>query len=99
VIKLGAIVKLARAKIAPGGIGAEELAEMVAELASSFGMELEMVPVLRAEAEEAFHRAALITLRADSKIVSLRGKMRSGDRLEGVIVLSPMEASPEAPEK
>jgi hypothetical protein len=92
VIKLGTIAKLARAKMAPTGIGPDELAEMVAELASSFGMKLEIGPVPLDCAELSFHQTAAAALRADSKIFGLRGRMKSGDALEGLIVLVPAEA-------
>ena len=92
-IRLGTIAKLARAKVAPGGIGPDELAEMLAELAGSFGMELETVPVPPDGMGEAFHHAASATQQEGSKLVVLSGKMKSGDTLEALIVLSPAKVA------
>jgi hypothetical protein len=95
VIKLGTIAKLAGLKMAaPGSITLDELMEMVAELAASLGMAaLSVEPVPSPDgAEEAFHRAAGATFKADAKIFRLHGKMKSGDALEGLMILVPAQA-------
>ena len=77
------------AKLAKGGIGPDELGEIL----SAMGVELEMAPVPFPEASKAYRDSAAGLTGPGAKLHRLSGKMKNGDRLEALLVLIPSPAS------
>jgi len=71
--------------MARGGMGPDELAEIL----GAMGMSMQMRPVGADGAPGAFQRAAQTTLHPGAKLFSLRGEMQNGDTIEALLVLSP----------
>jgi hypothetical protein len=78
---LGGMMKLAR-----GGIGADELAEVL----SAAGIEISINAVT--PRVESFRPLAASASLPSSKLVELRGKMKNGDRLHALLVITESSA-------
>lgn len=77
------------AKMAKGGMGPDELAEML----SAMGVEIEMVPVPLPDAQLAYRNSAVEMSRPGARLHRLSGRMKNGDRLEALLVLVPARPS------
>jgi hypothetical protein len=75
---LGTLLKMAR-----GGVGVDELAEIL----SAMGIDMEITPLPRPEGQidELTNLASI----PDSKAVLLSGRMKGGERIRAVLILSP----------
>jgi hypothetical protein len=67
----------------------EASAEDVGEVLKAMGIELQMVPVLPEDFASAFQLAARASQDSDAKLLSLAGKMKTGERLVALLVLVP----------
>ena len=76
---LGSLMKMAK-----GGLGIDELGEML----SAAGIEMEFKPIAISKGAPAFRELAQAASLPEAHIITLQGKLKTGDSISAILVVS-----------